>query len=90
GKIETDADGHYSFVTIKPGWYLNGDQFRPAHIHYKVSHNDGVALTTQLYFEGDPYIPIDPFVKDSLVIPLSQGEVNGAEGLLGTFDIVLA
>ncbi len=90
GKIETDANGHYSFVTIKPGWYLNGDQFRPAHIHYKVSHQDGVALTTQLYFEGDPYIPIDPFVKDSLVIPLTQGDVNGSEGLLGTFDIVLA
>ncbi len=90
GKIETDEDGKYSFVTVKPGWYLNGAQYRPAHIHYKVSHKDGMALTTQLYFEGDPYIPIDPFVKDSLVIPLSPGDVGGAEGLLGTFDIVLA
>lgn len=90
GKIQTDAMGRYSFLTIKPGWYLNGSQYRPAHIHYKVSHEDGVALTTQLYFEGDPYIPIDPFVKDSLVIPLTTGDVNGSEGLIGTFDVVLA
>ncbi len=89
GRIETDADGRYSLLTIKPGWYLNGDQFRPAHIHYKVSHNDGVALTTQLYFEGDPYIPIDPFVKDSLIIPLAEGAVKGRSALLGTFDVVL-
>jgi hypothetical protein len=34
GKIETDEDGKYSFVTVKPGWYLNGAQYRPAHIHY--------------------------------------------------------
>ncbi len=90
GKIETDADGRYAFYTVKPGWYLNGAQYRPAHIHYKVSHADGVALTTQLYFEGDPYIPIDPFVKDSLVIPLAPGDVNGSQGLIGTFDVVLA
>jgi len=90
GRIETDGDGRYSLLTIKPGWYLNGNQFRPAHIHYKVSHDKGVALTTQLYFEGDPYIPDDPFVKDSLVIPLSNGQVQGRSALVGTFDIVLA
>jgi catechol 1,2-dioxygenase len=89
GRIETDKDGRYSLLTIKPGWYLNGDQFRPAHIHYKVSHEKGLALTTQLYFEGDPYIPIDPFVKDSLIIPLANGQVKGRSALLGTFDIVL-
>ncbi len=91
GKIQADAQGRYSFLTVRPGWYLNGAQYRPAHIHYKVSHEDGVALTTQLYFEGDPYIPIDPFVKESLVIPLSPGDVGGgAQGMLGTFDVVLA
>lgn len=90
GRIETDEDGRYRLLTIKPGWYLNGDQFRPAHIHYKVSHEQGMSLTTQLYFEGDPYIPIDPFVKDSLIIPLASGQVKGRSALLGTFDIVLA
>ena len=89
GKVQTDANGRYSFLTIKPGWYLNGSQYRPAHIHYKVSHEDGVALTTQLYFEGDPYIPIDPFVKESLVIPLAPGDVGRGQGLIGTFDVVL-
>lgn len=90
GRIETDSDGRYRLTTIKPGWYLNGDQFRPAHIHYKVSHADGAALTTQLYFEGDPYIEDDPFVKASLVIPLTTGQDRGARALLGTFDVVLA
>ncbi|NUP05457.1 MAG: twin-arginine translocation pathway signal protein [Polyangiaceae bacterium] len=89
GKIETDENGRYSFVTIKPGWYLNGATYRPAHIHYKVSHADGLALTTQLYFEGDPYIDGDPYVKESLIIPLANGNVGRQAGLVGTFDIVL-
>jgi hypothetical protein len=37
-----------------------------------------------------PYIPVDPFVKGSLVIPLSAGTVKGQAGLVGRFDIVLA
>jgi hypothetical protein len=42
-------------------------------------------LTTQLYFEGDPYIKTDPFVRPSLIIPLTQ--INDV--WYGTFDIVL-
>jgi catechol 1,2-dioxygenase len=30
--------------------------FRPAHIHIKVSYPGFETLTTQLYFEGDPYL----------------------------------
>lgn len=85
GKMETNADGKYEYASILPGFYLNGAQYRPRHIHYKVSHPQGTALTTQLYFQGDPYIDIDPFVKPSLVKPLTQ------QGPLYhcNFDIVL-
>jgi protocatechuate 3,4-dioxygenase beta subunit len=90
GKMTTDAAGRYEFRTILPGWYLNGDTFRPRHIHYKVSHADGVALTTQLYFEGDPHIPTDAFVRESLIRPLVEEPVeDGGTRLRVTFDIVL-
>jgi catechol 1,2-dioxygenase len=86
GKLMTDADGRYEFRSILPGFYLNGATYRPRHVHYKVSHQDGTALTTQLYFEGDPYIPTDPFVRQSLVHPL----VEEAGGIYRVrFDIVL-
>ena len=36
--VKTDAEGRYSFTTIKPGAYGVDDSWtRPPHIHYKVS-----------------------------------------------------
>ena len=52
---------------------------RPGHIHFKVSHPACRSLTTQIYFEGDPYIDSDVVgaVKDSLVIGLvRKGEAD--------------
>ena len=86
GRMQTDdADGEYQFSSVLPGAYLNGAQYRPKHIHYKVSHATASGLVTQLYFRGDPYIPQDPFVKDALVMPLSED--SGIYRV--TFDIVL-
>lgn len=85
GRMQTDADGRYAYSSVLPGAYLNGAQYRPSHIHYKVSHVSAAGLITQLYFEGDPYIPQDPFVKDALVMPLSED--SGIYRV--TFDIVL-
>ena len=68
GVLETGADGGYQVLTIVPGHYLNGDQYRPAHIHVKLSAPGYQPLTTQLYFEGDPYNDIDPFIRDSLIM----------------------
>ncbi|TAH26870.1 MAG: T9SS C-terminal target domain-containing protein [Cytophagales bacterium] len=53
----TGNDGAYRFTTVYPGSYDN----RPSHIHYRVSVPSGTSLVTQLYFEGDPLIPTDPF-----------------------------
>jgi protocatechuate 3,4-dioxygenase beta subunit len=85
GRMLTDTDGQYLYSSVLPGAYLNGSQYRPKHIHYKVTHPSASGLVTQLYFQGDPYIPQDPFVKDALVMPLSED--SGIYRV--TFDIVL-
>jgi protocatechuate 3,4-dioxygenase beta subunit len=79
------AGGAWSLRTVMPGHYLNGTEFRPAHVHVKVSAPGHVPLTTQLYFVGDPYNDSDPFFKPSLAIALA----DGSDGKSGTFDIVL-
>ncbi len=89
GTLHSDANGHYAFETIMPGAYLNGSQYRPKHIHYRVTREGFPTLITQLYFEGDPYIPADPWASQAdaamRIIPLN--DVGGE--LEGVFDIVL-
>ena len=86
GQMATDDKGQYSFHTLKPGWYLNGSTFRPAHIHVKIWVQGTERLTTQLYFEGDPLIDTDPWAKTALEVSLSEGS-DGA--MSGTFDFVV-
>ena len=63
GMIRTDANGRYNLKTIKPGAYplsfIGGEGWRCRHIHFKVDHPAAEALTTQMYFEGDPLIEQD-------------------------------
>ena len=89
-RLATDENGFYEFETIMPGHYMNGDQFRPAHIHYWVRAAGYKELVTQLYFEKDPYNEIDPFIRRSLIIPLETIKAAQGEYRTGTFDIVLA
>jgi protocatechuate 3,4-dioxygenase beta subunit len=86
GKVTADAQGAYRFDTIIPGRYLNGDTYRPAHLHLKVSAAGHVLLTTQLYFEGDPFNESDPFLHPSLVMAVAD-DVGG--GKRSDFDFVL-
>jgi catechol 1,2-dioxygenase len=65
GRLITDEKGQYELKTIKPGWYLNGDNYRPSHIHFRLVANDHKGLVTQLYFSGDPYIESDPFASNA-------------------------
>jgi protocatechuate 3,4-dioxygenase beta subunit len=60
GKVHTDEQGQYAFKTVLPGKYLNGGQYRPAHIHFRVSTPSSMELISQIYFQGDPHIPNDP------------------------------
>lgn len=67
GRTVTDESGHYSFRTIKPGpypWQNHPNAWRPRHIHVSVFGTSfSQRLITQLYFEGDPLIPLCPIVQ---------------------------
>ncbi len=60
GQVASDATGGFSFTTLRPGWYLNGGAYRPAHVHLKVWVGGVERLTTQLYFDDDPFNDEDP------------------------------
>lgn len=53
GQCLTNAQGEYSFITVKPGPYRDKDEFRTPHIHFKVYRNHELQLTTQMYFPGE-------------------------------------
>ena len=88
--FHSDANGFYAFESILPGPYLNGAQFRPSHIHFRVNKPGFPELITQLYFAGDPYIAQDPWASQpdaaERIIPLNPLGGGQQEGL---FDIVL-
>ena len=94
GKTMTNSQGFYVFESIKPGLYLNGATFRPSHIHFKITPPGFNTLITQLYFQGDPYIPTDAaasitsgaFDATNRIIPLV---LNSNGHLEGTWDIVI-
>ena len=68
GHLQTGADGGWRISTIVPGRYLNGAQFRPAHIHVKLAARGVAPLTTQLYFPNDPFNDVDPFIHQALLL----------------------
>ncbi len=63
GRTRTDAEGRYSFLTIKPGAYPvpdSGRWWRPPHIHFSVLGPSSLSrLVTQMYFPGDPLNALD-------------------------------
>jgi protocatechuate 3,4-dioxygenase beta subunit len=75
GQVATDAEGRYEFETLRPGWYLNGAQYRPAHIHVKIWTGEEERLTSQLYFVDDPFADVDPWFDPAMVLELDE---NGA------------
>ena len=94
GYTFSNDQGFYMFQTIKPGKYQTGNDFRPSHIHFKITPPDFPTLTTQLYFEGDPDLATDPassitsgqYDASNRIIPL----LDNGEGILeGTWDIVI-
>lgn len=64
GRAMTDAEGNYKFITIKPGAYPWGNHenaWRPQHIHFSLFGPSFMTrLVTQMYFPGDPLLPLDP------------------------------
>ena len=70
GKVHANGTGFYTVDTIFPGKYTEAGQFRPAHLHLKVSSPEGSSLTTQLYFAGDEHH--DWLVRPSLILELNE------------------
>jgi protocatechuate 3,4-dioxygenase beta subunit len=64
GRCLTNERGEYRFTTIKPGaypWKNHLNAWRPAHIHFSIfGVNFLQRLVTQMYFPGDPLLPLDP------------------------------
>jgi protocatechuate 3,4-dioxygenase beta subunit len=101
GRVTTDAEGKYAFRTIRPGpypWPNGPNDWRPAHIHFSVfGRAFAQRLITQMYFEGDPMIPLCPIVRtlpdaaaiDRLVAPLDMRQAAPMDALAYRFDIVL-
>ena len=101
GRLTTGADGRYRFHTRKPVSYtIPGDgpvgamlkaagrhNWRPAHIHFKLSAAGYETLVTQLFTDDDPYLDSDAVfgVKDSLVIHYEAAE----DGLRLDHDFVM-
>src|SRR5215475_12090309 len=101
GRMLTDDNAYYYFRTIKPGAYPFRNRvssWRPAHIHFSV-FGSGFAqrLITQMYFEGDPLIPVCPILTtipdrdalDRLVAALDLNASAPLDSLAYRFDIVL-
>jgi protocatechuate 3,4-dioxygenase beta subunit len=69
GRVLTDENGDYRFTTIRPGaypWRNHENAWRPAHIHFSVfGRNFLQRLVTQMYFPGDPLMPLDPIFNGS-------------------------
>ena len=83
GKVKTNNDGVYLIDTIIPKEYGQGDITRPGHIHLKVGVPNQPTLTTQLYFEGDPYLT--DLEDKSLIMKITDS--NGTKK--AKFDFVI-
>lgn len=101
GRMITDQNGAYRFLTVRPGaypWPNGGNDWRPAHIHFSLmGHGFAQRLITQMYFEGDPLIPLCPIVNaipdksavERLIAPLDMDETLPMDARAWRFDIVL-
>jgi hydroxyquinol 1,2-dioxygenase len=88
GRIRTDAEGRYSFRSIKPEYYpvptdgpvgrmlnkMGRHPMRPGHIHMIVSAPGHHPITTHLFAAGSQYIDSDAVfgVKESLVTAFAK------------------
>ena len=86
GRVFSDAEGRYSFVSIKPGaypWRNHHNAWRPNHIHYSL-FGSGFAqrIITQMYFPGDPLLALDPIFQ---TVP----DEAARNRLIASFDINL-
>ena len=101
GRMLTDKEGRYRFVTIKPGaypWRNHHNAWRPSHIHFSLFGRAFLTrLVTQMYFPGDPLLPFDPIfnstaderARNRLIADFDWDSTAPGHALGFRFDIVL-
>lgn len=100
GRCKTNAQGEYRFLTVRPGaypWKNHPNAWRPAHIHFSLfGLNSRSRLITQMYFQDDPLLPLDPIFNSApegareRLIAAYAHDVTEPEWALGwRWDIVL-
>jgi protocatechuate 3,4-dioxygenase, beta subunit len=100
GRVLTDAQGRYRFLTIKPGaypWGNHANAWRPNHIHFSLfGPFFATRLVTQMYFPGDPLLALDPIylgvpahARERMVARFSLEETQEGFALGYVFDIIL-
>ena len=101
GRVLTDEQGRYEFVTVQPGaypWRNHDNAWRPAHIHFSLFGRAFTQrLVTQMYFPGDPLFfqdPIfnsvrDPQARERMVARYDHAATRPEWALAYRFDIVL-
>jgi len=101
GRVVTDSEGRYRFLTVRPGEYPWGNHYnawRPKHIHFSIfGPAFATRLVTQMYFPGDALIPFDPIFNCTAdekarnrLISIFDWETTVPSYALGyRFDIIL-
>jgi protocatechuate 3,4-dioxygenase, beta subunit len=101
GRVLTDADGRYRFLTVRPGIYPWGNHYnawRPAHIHFSLFGRAFTQrLVTQMYFPDDPMFDHDPIfnsipdekARQRLIARFDLASTQPEWALAYQFDIVL-
>jgi protocatechuate 3,4-dioxygenase, beta subunit len=86
GRVVTDDEGNYRFVTIKPGsypWRNHHNAWRPAHIHLSLFGASFLSrMVTQMYFPGDPLFAFDPIYN-------SIADEKARQRMVSQFDLSL-
>jgi protocatechuate 3,4-dioxygenase beta subunit len=91
GRVMTDAEGRYTFRTIKPVPYPG----RTPHIHFAVATPDRRNLTTQMYLAGEAQNARDGLYRSlgraSELVTVRFESANGIEqgAIAGEFNIVI-
>mgnify|MGYP005992865497 CR=1 FL=1 len=75
GFVNTDAQGNYSFESIRPGLYPG----RPRHFHYRVTANGYKTLVTQIYFKDDPTTASES-IEDCRIIDFKKDSAGTYKG----------
>lgn len=87
GKIRTGDDGGYYFETIMPEGYGEGTGYRPPHIHFKVISEDGLIITSEMFF---PDVIGREGFNEAYVMKLEKKKkAFGKEFFEGSHDIII-